>query len=223
MKKTILLLTLIILISGCSKEMEKEEVSLEQTNKKDSPIIKELSKDDNQKTMDKTQSEISFSLAIIETNFGDIKIELDEGKAPLTVANFKNYLADEFYKNTIFHRVMPGFMVQGGGFDEEGMEKETKLAIKNEATNGLNNNRGTLAMARTGVVDSATSQFFINLSDNDFLNYQSEANYGYAVFGKVIEGMEVVDKIAKVKTGLHGPHENWPEENVIIKNIKIVE
>jgi peptidyl-prolyl cis-trans isomerase B (cyclophilin B) len=165
----------------------------------------------------------NMNKATIKTSKGDIVIELDTVNAPISAENFKKYATSGYYSKTLFHRVMPGFMVQGGGFDESREQKETEAPIKNEATNGLKNDRGTLAMARTMVVDSATSQFFINLVDNDFLNYQNEANYGYAVFAKVIEGMEVVDEIAKVATGNNGPHQNWPTEDVIIESVVLSE
>jgi peptidyl-prolyl cis-trans isomerase A (cyclophilin A) len=136
---------------------------------------------------------------IIETNMGKIEVELNAEKAPVSVANFLQYVEDGHYNGTIFHRVINNFMVQGGGFDKHMRQKPTRSMIKNEAKNGLNNDRGTLAMARTGVVDSATSQFFFNHKDNDFLNHGGR-DYGYAVFGKVTKGMDVVDAIARVRT-----------------------
>lgn len=165
----------------------------------------------------------SMNKATIKTNYGQITIELDAEKAPITVENFKKYASSGHYDNTIFHRVMPGFMVQGGGFSIEKQQKPTLPPIINEAANGLKNDRGTVAMARTMEVDSATSQFFINLVDNDFLNYRDEANYGYAVFGRVIEGMEAVDAIAQAETGDYGPHQNWPLEDVVIQSIELEE
>ncbi len=160
---------------------------------------------------------------LVKTNMGDIKIELWPDKAPETVKNFLQYAKDDFFKGTIFHRVIPGFMIQGGGFTPDMQQKKTRAAIKNEAQNGAKNTRGTLAMARTMVVDSATAQFFINLADNDFLNYKNPENYGYAVFGKVIEGMDVVDKIAKVSTGSTGMHRDVPVKPVIIEDVQITE
>lgn len=159
--------------------------------------------------------------AIMKTNYGTMKIELYPNKAPITVANFVKYANSGFYNNTIFHRIIPGFMIQGGGFNINGTEKPTMAPIKNEANNGLKNLRGTIAMARTSAINSATAQFFINLVNNSFLNYKNNQNYGYAVFGKVIEGMNVADKIAQVKTQTKGPYKNWPEKNVIIKSITI--
>ena len=163
--------------------------------------------------------------ATIETSMGSITVELDDEKAPITVKNFLDYAASGHYDGTIFHRVIDGFMIQGGGFTKAMDQKPTKAPIKNEAANGLTNKRGTIAMARTMVVDSATSQFFINLVDNDFLNFRAPTPqyYGYAVFGKVTDGMDVVDRIAKVKTGFAGPHQNVPEEPVVIKKVAIVE
>ena len=161
--------------------------------------------------------------ATIETSMGSITVELDDEKAPITVKNFLDYAASGHYDGTIFHRVIDGFMIQGGGFTRAMDQKPTKAPIKNEAANGLTNKRGTIAMARTMVVDSATSQFFINLVDNDFLNFRAPTPqyYGYAVFGKVTDGMDVVDKIAKVKTGFAGPHQNVPEEPVVIKKVHV--
>ena len=161
--------------------------------------------------------------ATIETSMGSITVELDDAKAPVTVKNFLDYAASGHYDGTIFHRVIDGFMIQGGGFTKAMDQKPTKAPIKNEASNGLANKRGTIAMARTMVVDSATSQFFINLVDNDFLNFRAPTPqyYGYAVFGKVTDGMDVVDKIAKVKTGFAGPHQNVPEEPIVIKKVHV--
>ena len=161
--------------------------------------------------------------AIIETTMGTITLVLDAEKAPLTVANFAQYAKDGHYDGTIFHRVIDGFMIQGGGFTRDMNQKPTREPIRNEAMNGLKNKRGTIAMARTMVVDSATSQFFINLVDNDFLDFASPTpqGFGYAVFGNVTDGMEVVDRIAKVKTGNAGPHQNVPEEAVVIKKVTV--
>jgi len=154
----------------------------------------------------------------LKTNKGDIKIRLFEEDAPITAKNFLDYVDSGFYKGTIFHRVIPGFMVQGGGFSADFVQKPTKEPIKNEAANQLSNRRGTLAMARTNVVDSATAQFFINLVDNDFLDFKAPTpqSYGYCVFGEVVEGMDVVDAIAGVKTGSRGMHRDVPAENIVI-------
>lgn len=161
---------------------------------------------------------------LIETNKGEIKIKLNPEKAPLTVENFKRYANAGFFTNTIFHRVMPGFMIQGGGFTVDKEQKPTEQPIKIESDNGLKNNRGTVAMARTQDPNSATAQFFINLVDNDFLNFGSAADgYGYTVFGEVISGMEVVDEIAKVETGNNGPHQNWPVDDIIIEKVTLLE
>jgi peptidyl-prolyl cis-trans isomerase A (cyclophilin A) len=158
------------------------------------------------------------NVVIMETSMGKIKLELYPDKAPITVKNFLWYVNHKFYENLIFHRVIPNFMVQGGGFTAEMQKKEPNAPIKNEAANGLKNDRGTLAMARTTVVNSATSQFFINLKNNDFLNYKGDnpKTYGYAVFGKVIDGMDVVDKIAGVKTASKNGHDNVPVKPVTI-------
>jgi peptidyl-prolyl cis-trans isomerase A (cyclophilin A) len=154
---------------------------------------------------------------------GDIKVELYEKEAPETVKNFLSYVNDKFYDGTIFHRVIGGFMIQGGGFTPDMQQKETKPPIKNESSNGLKNDTYTLAMARTSVPNSATSQFFINVKNNDFLNQASaQDGVGYAVFGKVIEGMDVVSKIEKVQTGNKGMHGDVPVEPVVIKSITVI-
>jgi len=170
--------------------------------------------------MDETKPQV-----IIDTTLGQITLELDPQKAPITVKNFLDYVSSGFYDGTIFHRVIDGFMIQGGGFTESMKQKSGGAQIKNEADNGLLNNRGTIAMARTQVVDSATSQFFINVGDNHFLNHKGKdaASYGYAVFGKVIEGLETVDAIRKVATGTKGFHQDVPKDPVIINSAKIKE
>lgn len=161
---------------------------------------------------------------LIDTSMGQIEAELYQKQAPITVQNFLAYVNNKFYDGLVFHRVIDGFMIQGGGMNAELKEKATLNPIKIESDNGLKNTRGTLAMARTQVPDSATSQFFINLVDNPFLDYKAPtmAGYGYAVFGKVTKGMDVVDKIAKVKTGSKGFHENVPLTPVVIKSIKVI-
>lgn len=162
-------------------------------------------------------------MIIFHTNKGDIKIETFEDKAPETVKNFVEYCKEGFYNNTIFHRVINNFMIQGGGFEPGMKQKKTKAPIKNEANNGLANERGTLAMARTMDPHSATAQFFINVVDNDYLNFRSaDANgYGYCVFAKVVDGMDVVDQIKAVKTGRSGMHSDVPVEYVIIENVTV--
>jgi cyclophilin family peptidyl-prolyl cis-trans isomerase len=151
-----------------------------------------------------------------ETSHGDFTVEVDAGSAPISAKNFLRYVDEGFYDGTIFHRVIPGFMVQGGGFDAEMEHKAGHEPIRNEAQNGLKNLRGSLAMARTNDLHSATSQFFINLVDNDFLNNRA-GNFGYAVFGRVVGGIEVIDKIAKVKTGRRHGHDDVPAEPVLVK------
>ena len=162
---------------------------------------------------------------IIHTSMGNITVELDAAKAPVTVENFLQYAKDGFYDGTIFHRVISDFMVQGGGFDESFSQKSTRATIQNEADNGLGNARGTIAMARTNAPHSATAQFFINLVDNTFLNHTSKSprGWGYAVFGKVTEGMEVVDNMAKVRTTRKGPHGDVPVNNIVITSVEIVQ
>ena len=155
----------------------------------------------------------------LTTNFGDITLELNAEKAPITVANFLQYVENGFYDNVIFHRVINGFMIQGGGFDTNMKQKKTLAEIKNEANNGLSNDMYSVAMARTSIPDSASSQFFINVGDNDFLNHTAptSSGWGYCVFGKVIDGMDVVDKIKAVKTGSKAGHQDVPVEAVIIE------
>jgi len=161
----------------------------------------------------------------LHTNFGDITIELDTVKAPKTCANFLAYAKEGFYDGTVFHRVINGFMVQGGGFDKDMKQKPTKANLENEADNGLKNLNGTLAMARTSDPHSATAQFFINVKDNDFLNHSGKnaQGWGYAVFAKVSAGMDVVDKIKAVITGSKGFHQDVPVEPVIIEKVTITE
>lgn len=181
------LITALMLLPGCTAASEK---NTSEKSKEAAPVV------------------------ILTTSLGDIKIELNAEKAPISVENFLGYVDDGFYDETIFHRVIPNFMIQGGGMMPDMESKGTKAPIKNEADNGLTNDRGTIAMARTAVKDSATSQFFINLKDNQFLNHGTR-DFGYAVFGKVIEGMDVVDKIAAVPTGNKAGHQNVPLENVV--------
>lgn len=157
----------------------------------------------------------------ISTNLGNIVLELDADKAPITVKNFLSYAKSGYYNDTIFHRVIDGFMIQGGGFEASMQQKATENPIKNEASNGLKNNKYTIAMARTSIPDSATSQFFINANNNDFLNYPGQDGWGYCVFGKVTDGTDVVDKIQKVATGNSGGHQDVPREPIIILNVTV--
>jgi cyclophilin family peptidyl-prolyl cis-trans isomerase len=166
----------------------------------------------------------ALDLVVIETNYGDMTIELDTEKAPLSVANFLAYADSGHYSDTIFHRVIKNFMIQGGNFTAEMVPKKTGAQIKNEASNGLRNLRGTIAMARTNVVDSATSQFFINLKDNAFLDHKNTTpnGYGYAVFGKVVKGMDVVEKIGASPTHTYRQFSDVPVEPVVIRSVKRV-
>ena len=165
------------------------------------------------------------NMVIIRTTFGEIKLELDAEKAPKTVANFLQYARDGFYDGTIFHRVIDNFMIQGGGFDTDLQQKALGEPVENEADNGLKNDFGTVAMARTTDPHSATAQFFINVKDNDFLNHSGKnmQGWGYTVFGKVTEGSEVLDKIRGVPTGSRGGHQDVPTDPVIIESVEIVE
>ncbi|GJJ81272.1 peptidyl-prolyl cis-trans isomerase B [Pasteurella canis] len=168
-------------------------------------------------------------MVTLHTNFGDIKIELNHEKAPITAENFLNYCQSGFYNNTIFHRVIDGFMIQGGGMEVGMREKNTNAPIQNEANNGLSNKRGSIAMARTSDPHSATAQFFINVADNTFLDHRAKElfgkkvvqEWGYAVFGEVVEGMDVVDKIKVVQTGNKGFHQDVPKDDVIITSVTV--
>lgn len=159
-------------------------------------------------------------VVVMKTNLGTIKVELDQEKAPLSVENFLKYADDKFYDGTVFHRVIDNFMVQGGGMTPDLKEKATRAPIKNEARNGLKNLRGTIAMARTNAPDSATSQFYINVIDNGMLDFPKAGGEGYSVFGKVVDGMDVVDKIRAVKTGNKGPFQNVPVDPVVIESVR---
>lgn len=176
--------------------------------------------DKNTEVSEKKENEVENMnpIVIMETSKGNIEIELYPEKAPITVANFLEYVDSNFYSNLIFHRVISGFMIQGGGFDKNGVQKQTKSPIKLETNKGLSNLTGTIAMARTNVPDSATSQFFINTVDNSGLDYSTQ-DPGYAVFGKVISGMDVVYEIEKVETSTKSGHENWPVEDVVILKV----
>ncbi|MGA1845446.1 MAG: peptidylprolyl isomerase [bacterium] len=168
--------------------------------------------------------DVTNPVVLLETSMGNITIELFEKDAPISVKNFLDYVNEGFYSGTIFHRVIPNFVIQGGGFTEDMEKKSTHIPIQNEAKNGLSNIRGTLAMARTSIINSATSQFFINLKDNLNLDHQNESDegYGYCVFGKVIDGMDVVDMISRVPTGRKWRYENVPIKPIIIKSARVL-
>ena len=208
MKRLISIVSLFLLVGSCTcdrhdKEMPsgdlKEEQVTPSTDVDGNPII------------------------LMKTSLGDIKLELFKDMAPITVENLLAYSEEGFYEGTIFHRVISDFMIQGGGFEPRMKQKKTRPPIKNEAANGISNRRGTIAMARTGVVDSATSQFFINHKDNMKLDHRDNTarEFGYTVFGKVIEGMDIVDKIAAVKTQTHGHFKDVPVKDVVIKSVTL--
>ena len=205
--RVILLLVMFGLVFGCDKD--KDSVSEEENS------IKNFSEETRQ--MDAGSKRVKLA-----TSMGDIVIELNEEAAPVTVKNFVRYTEEGFYDGTIFHRVIPGFMIQGGGFGADMVKKPTHESIVNEASNGLKNDRGTIVMARMDDPDSASSQFFINHNDNDALNYSGQNNPGYAVFGKVVEGMDVVDKIAAVQTGNKGQYGDVPVKAVVIESAEVV-
>ena len=207
---SIILLSLAICVSGCDRN------SADGSGAQDS-----ISSSDNKTEksgIDKTDDKGGNPVVVIKTTKGDIKVELDKEKAPITVDNFMAYVEDGYYNGTIFHRVIKNFMIQGGGITKDMQPKPANAPIKNEADNGLKNDRGTIAMARTGVVDSATSQFFINTVDNGFLNHGAR-DFGYAVFGRVIDGMDVVEAIEAVPTGPG----DVPNEPVVIESVIVVE
>ncbi len=212
MRSSLILMAFLVLLVGCDVKTEK------------TPVAEPAATTTTQSQTSGVKK--SMTNVKMETSAGTIMIELDAEKAPLTVANIEAYIKDGFYDGLIFHRVIPNFMIQGGGFNANMTEKGDKRPpIKNEANNGLKNDRGTLAMARTNDPHSASSQFFINLKDNDFLNHTSESGsgWGYAVFGKVTEGLDVMDTIAAVKTGQNGMHGDVPLEPVMINSVTIVE
>ena len=169
-----------------------------------------------------TFSSFANTKVLMKTNMGDIELELFDKKAPVTVKNFLGYVKNGFYDGTIFHRVIDNFMIQGGGFTANLQKKATKGPIKNEATNKISNTVGTIAMARTQQVDSATAQFFINVKDNFFLDHQGPQNFGYAVFGRVAKGMSVINRIKKSRTAANGPFQNLPMQNVVIEKASIL-
>ena len=203
-----------------TKEAESETPAVE-TGKDKSAVVKDGTEVIGLKTPEATPPPVVKPVVLMKTSLGDITIELDPEKAPITVKNFLDYVDSKYYNGTIFHRVIPDFMVQGGGLMPNMQQKQTKKPIKNEAGNGLSNKRGSIAMARTNIVNSATSQFFINVKDNTFLDHKdnSARNFGYCVFGKVIDGMDVVDKIEKVRTSVKGYSRDVPVETVTIKEI----
>ena len=198
------LLIIVVLTCGCSEKTNKAAADKQKVNL--------------ERNIVKSQSNV----VKLETSMGNIVIELNEQEAPVTVKNFLEYVEAGFYDGAIFHRIIPGFMIQGGGFTKEMTKKDTRDPIINEAKNGLSNERGSIAMARTSDPDSATAQFFINHSGNDFLNYVDENSAGYAVFGKVTEGMDVVDAIASVETSTQNGMDDVPVEPVIIQSAKVV-
>lgn len=195
-------------MAGMFKKMFSKKESAQEENDEQPESVEETTDGDN-------------PTVVVDTTFGRMVVELFESEAPETVKNFLRYVDDGHYAGTIFHRVIDGFMIQGGGFDEDFKEKSTRPPIKNEADNGVLNDRGTLAMARTSDVHSATAQFFINVNDNDFLNFSGKSpdQYGYCVFGRVVDGIDVIERIKGVETGPRPPHDDVPVENVVIREI----
>jgi cyclophilin family peptidyl-prolyl cis-trans isomerase len=198
--------------AAATKSETKTETKTEKKTEKKDNAAKDIAKVGAKK----------MTTVVIETSLGNIEIELNAEKAPISTENFLKYVDKKHYDGTIFHRVISNFMIQGGGMTEKMDEKKSDAPIKNEAANGLKNDRGTLAMARTSVVDSATAQFFINVQDNDFLNHKAPnpRDFGYAVFGKVTSGMDVVDKIKAVPTGMTGGMQDVPKTPVVMKSVR---
>jgi len=222
-RKQVIGLLFIGLIAGCTTPQTKtENKKLTETKKVTQPKKQEAAKKQETTKKQEPQKKGDKIVVLIETSKGNIKVELNKEKAPKTVDNFLHYVKIGHYKNTIFHRVISNFMIQGGGFDKNMVEKNAPQTVVNEAKNGLKNDTGTIAMARLSDPDSASAQFFINVKDNDALNAPSPDGWGYCVFGKVIEGMDVVNKIKGVPTGNVGPYKNVPKDPVIIKDIKVV-
>lgn len=210
----IVMIILVVIFSMLITEENKSNIDLDNGN------IIDLTDKNIEVTEDQNKNEVENMnpVVIMETSKGNIEIELYQEQAPITVANFLDYVDNNFYSGLIFHRIIPGFMIQGGGFDVNGTQKQTKSPIKLESNNGLSNLTGTIAMARTTVPDSATSQFFINTADNLDLDY-SNNNPGYAVFGKVISGMDVVYEIEKVETTTKSVYQDWPVEDIVILKV----
>ena len=217
----------VVLFSGCAMfqkadDAATEEPKIEAKDVDEKAVETKDVKAGTEKVKTEALKDKNKPVVVIKTSKGDITVELNREKAPLTVANFLQYVKNGHYKNTIFHRVMNNFMIQGGGFDTDFKKKKSDASVKNEATNGLKNERGTIAMARTGDPHSGKAQFFINVINNTFLNNkdQTRRGWGYCVFGKVIDGMDVVDKIKIVQTGNHRGYRNVPKENVVIYDIE---
>ena len=209
MKNTLMMIVMLTLFvsEGCTQNKKTDQ------NKNESnPASEKVDK------MSKTPQKGNGYLVVLETSLGSIEIELNKEKAPITVENFLNYVTTGDYDETVFHRVIDGFMIQGGGFTTDGKKKSTNPPIKLESNNGLLNEVGTIAMARTNIPDSATNQFFINLKDNSFLNY-SPTSPGYAVFGKVVKGMDIINNIKRVKTSVKNGMKDWPVDDVLIKKV----
>lgn len=205
-----------------AEKSQKKETAAKTVSKK-TPVKKTGERSGNIKKSTVKKTSAKNPIVVMKTNMGDMEIELYPQKAPVTVKNFLNYVEQGYYDGLIFHRVIPDFMIQGGGFSQCMDQKETNAPIKIESDNGLKNEKGTIAMARTNDPNSATSQFFINVADNDFLNFREPSiqGYGYAVFGKVVKGMETADKIAGVKTGRYEYFSDVPVEFIIIEEVKL--
>jgi cyclophilin family peptidyl-prolyl cis-trans isomerase len=219
MRSSLSLLLGTILLSGCSQTTpSKDSPTTAKVKSKDPLPITKIEPKPEPKAENKTPTNPNNPIILIDTSMGPIKIELFEDKAPITVKNMLGYVDDKFYDGTIFHRVIPTFMIQGGGFEPGMKEKPPKGTIKNESGNGVKNDRGTIAMARRQDLDSASCQFYINVKDNPNLDKGS-----YCAFGQVLEGMDVVDKIKFVKTGRMGPHGDVPVEDVVIKSVRRVQ
>jgi len=207
------LIIIIVIISLIVNKTDPTTINTNDLNKNNENIT-------NGNDLNMSINKNTSNIVVIETTKGNIEVELNSSASPITVKNFKTYVSAGFYDGTVYHRVIPGFMIQGGGFLPNGNQKEVMSPIKLESNNGLSNLTGTIAMARTNVPDSATSQFFINTKDNTFLDYVNASNPGYAVFGKVISGMDVVYEIEKVSTTTkYGMYQDWPVDNIVINRV----
>jgi len=219
MRAAILVLILMMLISGCAVVEQKREYTEKQSITVPAEPEEDMAPEEPATELEEEDENMAKKVTVVmETSKGTIEIDLNERDAPVTVANFLTYVDEGFYDGTVFHRVIDGFMIQGGGFTPDGKQKKTHSPIELESQNGLKNKRGSIAMARTNVPDSATAQFFINVADNAMLDY-APGNDGYAVFGKVVSGMEVVDSIKSVQTTTKGGMADWPVEDVMIEKV----
>jgi cyclophilin family peptidyl-prolyl cis-trans isomerase len=230
-KRIVLLSIVAALFAGCQTSPTPSDMDMIEDVEAQEPVQSTLTNTVKETTQAETsvvaeepqEKERNTVMILMKTSKGDIKIELDPEKAPKTVASFLSYVEADHYNGTVFHRVMNGFMIQGGGFDADMEQKPAPRMVENEASNGLKNTVGSVAMARTPDPHSASAQFFINIGDNTFLDYPGQDGWGYCVFGQVVEGMDVVDAIKAVPTGNRGPHQNVPTDPIMINEVTVIE